>query len=119
MRESLIYPDVQSIDDSMQEVENLKEMVAYQQGSVVSRTLIEKDAGTVTLFAFDAGQGLSEHSAPYDALVNIIDGEASVFIAGERHQVSEGEMLVMPADVPHAVKAEMPFKMMLVMIRQA
>ncbi len=103
----------------MQDVEKLKDMVAYQQGSVVSRTLIKKDAGTVTLFAFDGGQGLSEHSAPYDALVNVIDGEASIFIGGERHQVKEGEMLVMPADVPHAVKAEMPFKMMLVMIRQA
>ena len=93
------------------------ELVEYQEGSVVSRTIINKDAGTVTLFAFDAGEGLSEHKAPYDALVYILDGEAEIRISGVPHQLKQGEMIIMPAHAPHALKAIKRFKMMLVMIK--
>jgi quercetin dioxygenase-like cupin family protein len=92
-------------------------LVEYQSGSVVSRTLIKKSAGTVTAFAFDAGEGLSEHTAPYDALVLGIDGEAEISIAGVVHRVSVGQLLKLPAGQPHAVRAITPFKMLLVMIR--
>ena len=95
----------------------LVDLVSYQKGSVVSKTLIEKKTGTVTLFAFDKGQALSEHTAPFDALVCVLDGAAEVTIAGEAALVKTGEMLVMPANVPHALKAVEPFKMMLTMIR--
>ena len=101
----------------MSKVLNLKELVAYQKGSVVSRTLVEKEAGTVTLFAFDEGQALSEHTAPFDALVQVSDGEAEIRIAGVPHRVGAGEMIIMPASLPHALKALTPFKMMLTMIR--
>ncbi|MEN6331201.1 MAG: cupin domain-containing protein [Smithella sp.] len=97
---------------------NMKDLVSYQPGSVVSRTVIDKDAGTVTLFAFDSGQGLSEHTAPFDALVQIIDGTAAITIAGSVHTVKEGEMIIMPANKPHALKANPRFKMLLVMIRK-
>ena len=97
---------------------NLADLVAYQEGSVVSRTLIDKPTGTVTMFAFDAGQGLSEHTAPFDAMVTILDGEAEVSIGGEPHAVSHGEMIIMPADVPHALRAHQRFKMLLVLVRQ-
>ena len=99
------------------QVMNLADMVAYQEGSVVSRTLIDKKVGTVTLFSFAAGQGLSEHTAPYDALVYILDGEAGVTISGKAFHVKSGEMLIMPANKPHALKATRAFKMLLVMIR--
>lgn len=95
----------------------LQELVAYQDGSVVSKTLIDKKIGTVTLFSFDAGQGLSEHTAPYDAMVQIVDGEAEVTIDGKAQQVFAGQMIIMPANHPHALKAVKPFKMLLVMIR--
>ena len=101
----------------MVEVESLDSLVAYQRGSVVSRTLIDKKPGTVTLFAFDEGEGLSEHTAPYDALVYVYDGRASITISGEPHEVEEGEVIIMPANEPHALRALTPFKMMLVMIR--
>jgi quercetin dioxygenase-like cupin family protein len=93
------------------------EMVGYQEGSVVSREIIRKPTGTVTLFAFDEGQGLSEHVAPFDALVSILDGEAEVLISGISHRLRRGEMVLMPANRPHALKATTRFKMMLVMIR--
>ncbi len=92
-------------------------LVDYQAGSVVSRTIVEAETGTVTLFAFDRGQGLSEHSAPFDALVYVIDGTAEVTIGGQVNRVCAGEMIIMPADVPHAVDAPENFKMLLVMIR--
>lgn len=92
-------------------------LVAYQLGSVVSRTLIDKKLGTVTLFAFDEGEGLSEHTAPFDALVYVYDGRASIIISGEPHEVEEGEVIIMPANEPHALRALTHFKMMLVMIR--
>ena len=93
------------------------DIVEYQQGAIVSRTLLDRKTGTVTLFAFDQGQGLSEHTAPFDALVQILDGEADVSIAGQAHRVKAGEMIIMPADKPHALQAAARFKMALVMIR--
>jgi len=101
----------------MSKVMNLKELVIYQKGAVVSKTLVDKETGTVTLFAFDQGQALSEHTAPFDALVQVTDGQAEIRIAGEPHQVKEGEMLIMPANKSHALKALTPFKTMLTMIR--
>jgi quercetin dioxygenase-like cupin family protein len=96
---------------------NLKESVDYAEGSVVSKTLIKKDIGNITLFAFDAGQGLSEHTAPFDAVVYVLDGEAEITISGQPQNVSAGEMLIMPANIAHSLKAKVPFKMLLVMIR--
>lgn len=93
------------------------DLVAYQDGSVVSKTLIDKKTGTVTLFAFDRGQGLSEHTAPFDAMVCVLDGTADVTVAGKEVRVGSGEMIIMPANIPHALQAEEPFKMMLTMIR--
>lgn len=95
----------------------MKELVGYQEGTVVSRTVIDKPVGTVTVFAFDEGQGLSEHTAPYDAFVQILDGEAEVTIEGEPHHVEAGQMIIMPANRPHALKGTKSFKMLLVMIR--
>ena len=95
----------------------LTELVEYQAGAVVSREVLHKGTGTVTLFAFDEGQGLSEHTAPFDALVCLLDGEAEISIAGKPHRVTPGEMIIMPAGKPHALKAISRFKMMLVMIR--
>lgn len=92
-------------------------LVEYQAGSVVSRAIIQQKTGTVTLFAFDEGQGLSEHTAPFDALVCILDGQAEITISGKAKTVKKGEMIIMPAQEPHALKAAGPFKMMLVMIR--
>ena len=96
---------------------NLCGMLRYQKGSVVSREIIRKNTGTVTLFAFDKGEGLSEHTAPFDALVYIADGKAEIKIAGEKNIVSKGEFISMPAKKPHALKAISRFKMLLVMIR--
>lgn len=95
----------------------LSELIDYQEASVVSRTLIDKKAGTVTLFAFDEKQGLSEHTAPYDALVQIIEGKAEIVISGKKHSVQEGEIIIMPASQPHSLKAVRRFKMLLTMIR--
>jgi len=99
------------------EILTLKKLVEYQSGSVVSRTLINKKTGTVTLFAFDRGESLSEHTAPYDALVYIIDGNAEITISGKSHDLKEGEMIIMPAGEPHALKATTQYKMMLVMVK--
>ena len=96
---------------------SLVDLVDYQEESVVSKTLMEKKTGTVTLFAFDQGQGLSEHTAPFDAMVCVLDGVAEIAIAGRRVTVRQGEMLVMPANQPHALKAVERFKMMLTMIK--
>lgn len=92
-------------------------LVACQPGTVVSRTLVKKPAGTVTVFAFDAGEGLSEHTAPFDALALGLEGEAEISIAGTAHRVGAGQILNLPAGQPHAVKAITPFKMLLVMIK--
>jgi quercetin dioxygenase-like cupin family protein len=94
-------------------------LVGYQKHSVVSKQLLNKKAGTLTLFAFDKGEGLSEHTAPYDASVLILDGKAEVTTGGKRHNLKKGEMIIMPANVPHSLKAARPFKMLLIMIRSA
>ena len=99
------------------EVQKLSEMVNYQDGTIVSKTSINKDKGTVTLFAFDKDQSLSEHTTPFDALLQVIDGEIEVVISGKKHHLTTGEMILMPANVPHAVKAIEKFKMVLIMIK--
>ncbi|MCX9073961.1 MAG: cupin domain-containing protein [Candidatus Methanoperedens sp.] len=101
----------------MVEIITLKNHIEYSPGSVVSRTLKESKTGTITLFAFDAGQGLSEHSAPFDAVVQVIDGEGLFVIGGEEHILKTGELIIMPASVPHSVKAVKKFKMLLTMLR--
>jgi quercetin dioxygenase-like cupin family protein len=95
----------------------LSALVEYQPGAVVSRTVVKKTAGTVTAFAFDAGEGLSEHTAPFDALVLMVEGECEITIAGTSHHLHAGHLLRLPAGQPHAVKAVTPFKMILIMIR--
>ncbi len=104
-------------DDAKQNPVDLKDAVAYAAGSVVSKTLLDKKAGTLTLFSFDAGQSLSEHTAPFDAVVQVLDGEAHLVIGGQDTLVRAGELAVMPADVPHSVLAQKRFKMLLIMIR--
>ena len=99
------------------EINALDGIIEYQDGSVVSKTLIKKDTGTVTVFAFDKDQGLSEHTAPFDALVHILDGKGDVTISGTTRTLKKGEMVIMPANKPHALKANDRFKMMLVMIK--
>jgi len=96
---------------------HLAEMVSYQEGSVVSRQITKAEAGNVTLFAFDKDQGLSEHTAPYDALVYVLEGQAEVTISGQPFQLNMGDAIIMPADEPHAMKAIQKFKMLLTMIR--
>jgi len=98
-------------------VQTMATLVDYQEGSVVSRTLIDKKAGTLTLFAFGENQGLSEHTAPFDALVYVLDGESEVTISGQAFRLTQGETVIMPANKPHALKAITRFKMLLVMIR--
>jgi len=95
----------------------LNETITYQDASVASKTLVNKKVGTITLFAFAAGQGLTEHTSPFDAVVQVIDGEALVNVDGTDYRVHSGEMIIMPAHHPHSLKAEVPFKMLLVMIR--
>lgn len=99
------------------EVKQLVDLLQYQDGSIVSRVLLKNKGGTVTLFAFDEGEGLSEHTAPFDALVVVTDGEADVEIAGESFKVRQGETIILPANRPHALKAATKFKMLLIMIR--
>jgi len=99
------------------QAQNLSGLIAYQEGSVVSRTLIDKEKGTVTLFAFEEKQGLSEHTAPYDAMVYVLDGEVEVTISGKPVTLKEGEITIMPANKPHALAAKTRFKMLLVMIK--
>ena len=101
----------------MVKVEKLGEMVGYQKQSVVSRTIIDKPNGTVTLFAFDEGEGLSEHTTPFGALVYVYDGNAVITISDKEYTVGKNETIIMPADEPHALRAVSAFKMMLVMIR--
>ena len=96
----------------------LQTSVDYAQDAVVSKTLVKKQAGSITLFAFDAGQALSEHTSPFDAVVQVLDGEAEITIDGRPQSVSAGEMLIMPAGIAHALSAKTPFKMLLVMIRE-
>jgi quercetin dioxygenase-like cupin family protein len=99
------------------EAVKLVDVLEYQEGSVVSRTIIDKKAGTITMFAFDKNQGLSEHKAPYDALIHALEGESEITISGKKHSVKAGETIILPAHEPHAVKATTRFKMLLTMIR--
>ncbi len=99
------------------EVLDLAGLVSYAEGSIVSRTLVESKTGTITLFAFDEGQSLSEHTAPFDALVQVLDGEGEFTVGGKANSVAAGQVLLMPANVPHAVKAQARFKMLLSMLR--
>jgi quercetin dioxygenase-like cupin family protein len=99
------------------EILNLAEMVSYQPDSVVSRQITKADTGNITLFAFDEGQGLSEHTAPFDALVHVLEGKAEIIISGKSYHLKIGDAIIMPADEPHALKADGPFKMLLTMIR--
>jgi len=99
------------------QVVRMADLVDYQSGSVVSREIINRKTGTVTVFAFDQGQGLSEHTAPFDALVYLLDGQAEIVISGKALQLKEGEMVIMPANHPHALKALEKFKMLLMMIK--
>lgn len=99
------------------QVVKLIDLVNYQNGSIVSRTIIDEETGTITLFAFDEGQGLSEHTAPYDAFIFLLDGEAEIIISGNPFHLREGETIIMPANKPHALNAVKKFKMILIMIR--
>jgi quercetin dioxygenase-like cupin family protein len=99
------------------EILNLASMVDYQTGAVVSRQITKSDSGNVTLFAFDEGQELSEHTAPYDALVHVLEGQAEIRISGKPYLLETGQAIIMPADQPHALKAVKKFKMLLTMIR--
>jgi quercetin dioxygenase-like cupin family protein len=99
------------------EVKSLKSLLQYQEGAIVSRILLKNPAGTVTLFAFGKGEGLSEHTAPFDALVICVEGEADLAISGKSYRLHEGESITMPANEPHAVQAASDFKMLLVMIK--
>ncbi|MBL7128187.1 MAG: cupin domain-containing protein [Ignavibacteria bacterium] len=105
------------MEDLLSKVLKMKNLADYQDGSVVSKTILKKDTGNVTFFAFAEGQGLSEHTAPFDALVYIADGEAEVKISGKVSIVKEGEMIIMPANKPHSIQAVKKFKMCLVMIK--
>ena len=97
----------------------LKQLIEYQEEAIVSRTLVDKEGGSVTAFAFDQGQGLSEHTAPYDALVIAIEGQVDIKISGESFRLNEGEIIIMPANKPHALRAATRFKMILIMIRSS
>lgn len=99
-------------------VEDLSTLLSYQDGAVVSRSLIAKPTGTVTLFAFDKGEGLSEHTAPFDAMVQVLDGEVDISISGKPYPLTAGQMIIMPANEPHALHAGERFKMLLTMIKE-
>jgi quercetin dioxygenase-like cupin family protein len=105
------------MENIMARPEMLDGLIGYQKDSVVSKTIIDKKTGTITLFAFDKNQGLSEHTAPYDAVVYIVDGEAEIRISNQMKMAKRGEIIIMPADKPHSLKATEPFKMLLVMVR--
>lgn len=114
---SLIFNHADMLNIESAQIYKFTDLVEYQNGSVVSREIIKKASGTVTVFAFDAGQGLSEHTAPFDALVYILDGQAEIIIAGKTYSVGKGEMIILPVNEVHALKAIERFKMALIMIR--
>ncbi len=105
------------LPDCLGRGQKLVELIEYSNDSIVSKTLLDKSAGTITLFAFDQAQKLSEHTAPYDAVVQVLDGKARITIGAEQQEVSQGQIIIMPANVPHAVNAGERFKMLLTMIR--
>lgn len=109
---------LKTVEDNLtSKIINPKDLIAYQDGAVVSRTIIKRKKGTVSIFAFGKGEGLSEHTAPFDAMVQVIDGDAEIIIEGQSYLLSDGQMIIMPANKPHAVKAINKFKMILTMIR--
>jgi quercetin dioxygenase-like cupin family protein len=110
-------PDEQDPQDAAPLTGVMSELVAYQAGSVVSRIIVKKSTGNVTVFAFDQGQGLSEHTTPFDALVHLLDGAAEITVGGTPYDLRAGDMILMPPNVPHALKANERFKMALTMIR--
>jgi len=105
------------LPDCLGKGQNMAELIEYAKDSIVSKTILDKSAGTITMFAFDQGQKLSEHTAPYDAVIQVLDGRGRVKIAGEINEISQGQIIIMPANVPHAVNAGERFKMLLTMIR--
>ncbi|PNX50195.1 MAG: cupin [Thermoplasmata archaeon M8B2D] len=105
------------VEKMREKVLNSKELIEYQEGSIVSKMLINKDVGSVTLFAFDIGQKLSEHTAPFDALVQVLDGEVEISISGKKYSLKQGDFIIMPANKPHAITAIKKFKMILTMIK--
>lgn len=105
------------MEDLKAKVLEVEELIDYQEGSVVSREIIRKETGTVTIFAFDKGEGLSEHTAPFDAMVQIVDGKAEITISGNKNVLEKGDMIIMPANEPHALTALEKYKMVLTMIR--
>ena len=105
-------------EDLKETVLSINDLIAYQPGTVASRMIVFKKAGTITIFSFDAGEGLSEHTAPYDAVLTVTDGEAEVQIGGKPFTIRSGEMIIMPANIPHDVFAKERFKMILTMIRE-
>jgi quercetin dioxygenase-like cupin family protein len=104
-------------DDTKAKPFNVENLIDYQENAVVSREIIRKETGTVTIFAFDKGEGLSEHTAPFDAMVQVVDGTAEIIISGNKNIVEKGELIIMPGNVPHALNAVERFKMVLTMIR--
>ena len=110
--------DITGDRDLKRRVMRLESLISYESGSVVSRTIVDKETGTVTLFAFDEGEGLSEHTAPFDALIYILEGEGEVSLSGELFRLVEGEMIIMPSREPHALRAKKRMKMLLVMIKE-
>lgn len=107
-----------TIEFPKSEIVQLNKMVAYQPGSIVSRIMIKKPSGNLTLFAFDKGQLLSEHTAPFDAIIQVLEGKAEVIIGGKLNQLSAGDTIIMPAHIPHAVNASESFKMLLTMVKE-
>ncbi|MDI6723387.1 MAG: cupin domain-containing protein [Methanobacterium sp.] len=105
------------MEELVSKVLKVEDLIDYQEGSVVSREIIRKDTGTVTIFAFDKGEGLSEHTAPFDAMVQIVDGKAEITISGNKNVLEKGDMIIMPANEPHALTALEKYKMVLTMIR--
>lgn len=103
--------------ENQNKILNVNTAISYQEGSVVSREIIKKQAGNITIFAFDAGQGLSEHKTPFDALAQITDGKAEITVSGIKYELLQGDMLLMPANEPHELKAQKRFKMILTMIK--
>ena len=114
---TLTHPREDQTQTLSTEVKPLAELLQYQDGAIVSRVLLKNKGGTVTIFAFDQGEGLSEHTAPFEALVFVIDGDAEVEVAGQAYRVSSGETITLPANIPHAVRAATRFTMMLTMLR--
>jgi quercetin dioxygenase-like cupin family protein len=117
MNEGMVKMEGAEKEDLKARAMHAQELISYQPGAVVSRTILDKKAGTITVFSFDEGEGLSEHTAPFDATVLILDGEAEITIDGDPIRARAGEMVIMPADRPHALRAITQFKMMLIMIR--